>query len=818
MTSTASSEPPVGGGPRAGADSGESLTGRDREAADIDRTLNDPDGPRIIFVVGERGAGRTVFLRAAARRHGAAGGAVLSVDCVPGDALRPYLLVLRLVKTLEQHRPSPYGPRRTGDPVAEMTAAVEQGDRAAAAEALTRALAHAAPAIVVVDDVQYADPASVDLLGGLDMTQAAPGVRLVLSLLRPGGVAGRREAPSGADAAGLLPVRHPAARVIEMAPLARGEVAALLAQRLQAVPDGALTGLVHETSRGLPAAIDILLAEWARHGEVLTAGRLALLYGGRLLPTAPRDNRFTEALRALGEPAEKVASGLSVLWPLGPAVCALIAEVYGLSAADVQAGLRELLDAGIVEELPVREDGATRGWRFRVPLTEYAVRERLGPLERGRLAAAAVQALWAAEDRTGGGDERGGWIVGAEPAAYLVAEADAGTYLPDRIVEAGPLIDPERAVTELVAATERMGRAPGRRFTLRSAHGCRAVGRQDRHPRRTAARTGHARPCGGRPPQRPGSRRGTAAVGRRARGPQRGVAPDRHQRAGRGDLRRGPLPGAVAHDRGALVVAARTAARGRRAGPRAGVALPGPVGGGRRCPRAVRSTVECGCGRRAAGGLPGHRRTGAGPPGEVPAQPHPAGDRRPERAGPADGDAGPGATAPQLRRPAGSGGPAGRPADDRRGDAGLCSVPVAPVGGPVGRGDGASALAAGERPSGRVQPGHPSLSRARHGATSGPRPDRCHPAADRRHPRRPGPTGRTPPPAGPCGGRGGAGARRPGGGRTGAAAWRGDRPDPRRGLRDRRTPGRAGRAARAGGGLSGCSGVRAAAGGDRGAD
>ncbi|MER6266800.1 AAA family ATPase [Streptomyces sp900105755] len=473
MTSTAAIEPTAGGGPGAGADSGDTLTGRDRESADIDRSLNDPDGPRIIFVAGERGAGRTAFLRAAARRHGAAGGTVLPVDCVPGDGLRPYLLALRLVRTLEQHRPAPGGPRRTGDPVAEMAAAVEHGDRTAAAEALTGALAHAAPAVVVVDDVQYADRASVDLLGVLDMAQAAPGVRLVLSLLRPGGVAGRREAPSGGDAAGLLPVRHPAARVIDMAPLAQAEVAALLAQRLQAVPDRALTGLVHETSRGLPAAVDILLAEWARHGEVLTAGRPALLDGGRVLPAAPRDNRFTEALRALGEPAEKVASGLSVLWPLGPAVCALIAEVYGLPAADVRAGLRELLDAGIVEELPVREDGATRGWRFRLPLTKHAVRERLGPMERGRLAAAAVQALWAAGDRTGGGSasggagEPGGWTAGAEPAAYVVAEADAGTYLPNRIVEAGPLIDAERAVAELVAATERMGRGPGRRFTLR---------------------------------------------------------------------------------------------------------------------------------------------------------------------------------------------------------------------------------------------------------------------------------------------------------------------------------------------------------------
>ncbi|MFE9682061.1 AAA family ATPase [Streptomyces sp. NPDC006285] len=39
-----------------------------------------------------------------------------------------------------------------------------------------------------------------------------------------------------------------------------------------------------------------------------------------------------------------------------------------------------------------------RGWRLRLPLTEHALRARLGPLERGRLSATAVEALWAAQD------------------------------------------------------------------------------------------------------------------------------------------------------------------------------------------------------------------------------------------------------------------------------------------------------------------------------------------------------------------------------------------------------------------------------------
>lgn len=460
MTSTAATDRP-GGVPAASAGSGDVLAGRERESADIDRSLGDPDGSRLVLVLGERGAGRTAFLRAAAHRQSAAGNAVLWVDCVPGDGRRPYLLALRLVGALEQCRTDPGGQRRTGDPVAEMLAAVEQGDRAAAADALTRALSRAAPVAVVVDDVQYADRASVDVLGALDMAQAAPGARLVLSSLRPGGAAGRPGPPTRADGTGLLTARHRAAQVIELAPLAPAEVAVMLARRLQTAPEGALTALVHRLSRGVPAAVDTLLAEWGRQGDVRRAGRNALLDVAVVLPAVPEDNRFTDALRALGEPAATVASALSVLWPLGPAAHELTAGVTGLAPADVRAGLRELIGAGIVEELPAREDGAAPGWTFRIPLTEHLVRERLGPLERGRLAAAAVEALWAAEARSGDG------TAGSAPAAGLVAEADAATYLPDRIVEAASLIDSERAVAELLAAVKRMGHAPGRRCTLR---------------------------------------------------------------------------------------------------------------------------------------------------------------------------------------------------------------------------------------------------------------------------------------------------------------------------------------------------------------
>lgn len=45
---------------------GERLLGREAESAEIDAVLRDPNGPRLVLVRGERGVGRTAFVREAA--------------------------------------------------------------------------------------------------------------------------------------------------------------------------------------------------------------------------------------------------------------------------------------------------------------------------------------------------------------------------------------------------------------------------------------------------------------------------------------------------------------------------------------------------------------------------------------------------------------------------------------------------------------------------------------------------------------------------------------------------------------------------------
>lgn len=508
---------------------GEPLLGREAESAGIDAVLRDPDGARMLLVQGEPGVGRTAFVRETGERLRADGVAVLAVDCVPGDDERPLLLALRVVMVLEEHRSAGVGRRPADGPAGEALpaalSAVREGDGTAMAGALATALTRPMPVVVVVDDTHHADIESLALLGGWDFEGVPPGTRLVLTAVRHAGTGGISRgtgtegrpwpgvAPgtSGATGPAGLPAdpvalaverlaRHPSAHAVVLPRLGAKDVAAVVARRLRAVPDVRLVRRVRRLSRGIPGAVDALLASWAEQGAIRMADGHAFLGVGTPAPVLPDDDRYVVALRSLGEPCGTVAAALGVLWPLGAPATELLATTTGLSAGAVGHSLRRLVAAGIVDELPGRDGCAPRGWTFRVPLMAHAVRERLGPLERARLSAVAVEALWAggaagpafvhgttpptglptetaaaaaaAATATATATATGG-VNDPTPAqapaagAFLLGEADPQTYLPDRIAEAGNLVDPVRAVAELTAAAKALYPDLDRRGMLR---------------------------------------------------------------------------------------------------------------------------------------------------------------------------------------------------------------------------------------------------------------------------------------------------------------------------------------------------------------
>nr|WP_203691419.1 AAA family ATPase [Streptomyces sp. SID12488] len=427
---------------------GARLFGRERESDAIDRGLRDPDGPRLVLVRGERGIGRSAFTRAAAERLRAEGIAVLRVDCVPGDGERPLLLALRLVMALEEHRSTAARPGTARRAAAQALSATRRGDRASLAEVLAGSLAQPTPATVVVEDAQHADAESLALLGEVDFRPSQPGVRLLVTAVQHTGPDSTEPSPGSGRALEQL-ARSRGAHTIVLPRLGAEDVTAAVAQRLRAAPDAGLARRAHRLSQGIPGALDALLLGWAGQDAIRMVDRQAFLALGAPVPVLPDGDRFVEALRALGEPCWTVAAALSILWPLGRSAEELAAASTELSAEAVRDGIRTLVDEGVVDELPGQTGDAPRGWTFRVPLMEDAVRERLGPLERGRLSAAAVEALWAGgapEDPPVRQDQR------TAPVAVILAEADAETYLPDRIADAGVLVDRDRAVAELTAA------------------------------------------------------------------------------------------------------------------------------------------------------------------------------------------------------------------------------------------------------------------------------------------------------------------------------------------------------------------------------
>ncbi|MFJ2264552.1 AAA family ATPase [Streptomyces sp. NPDC087844] len=568
------------------------LVGRERQLGEVHGRLSDPDGPRLVRVRGERGAGRTEFLRATGELLRAQGTAVLAVGCVPGDDVRPFLLALRLIMALEEHRPAAAHQRSTR-PATEALRAAEQRDGTAMAGLLRAALAHPvlapvpAPVVVVMDDIQHADAGSLAVLRETDFARVPPTVRLLVSEVGSGGPsAGGTDEGRRATAWATVGGTH----TVVLSRLGPEETTTVVARRLRATPDTTLARRVRELTVGVPGAVDALLTGWTRQGAIRVADGHAFVGARRPTPVLSDSDRFMTALDALGEPCRTVAGALSILWPLGGRAARLIAESTGLSTDVVSDALRALIDAEIAEDLPAPDDadsplradtdarapdgptasradeaaalgpdatvpgpdatvpgpGATvlgpdatvlgpdatvpgpsstvpgphaatptsgdaaaptpgdaddlgsesaalgpyaaaptprdvslpapdditpRGRRFRLPLVAHAVRERLGPLERSRLSATAVEALWAEQDAV---SPEGVTPHPRRPAAVaLPDEADAVAYLADRVAEAGSLVDLDRAVAELTAAAQRLHPDAEGRGVLRW---CRAAG------------------------------------------------------------------------------------------------------------------------------------------------------------------------------------------------------------------------------------------------------------------------------------------------------------------------------------------------------
>jgi DNA-binding NarL/FixJ family response regulator/tetratricopeptide (TPR) repeat protein len=345
----------------------ERLIGRGEELASLQRALAEVETghPCAIALLGEPGIGKSRLLAELARLAEARGYLVLSGRASELERDLPYWL---FVDALDGHLRSFAHDRlqplqgRMGAELAWIFPGLAGlgGDSAAVLDERYRAhwavrellewQAAAQPLLLVLDDLHWADPAAIELLGGL--LRRPPQARVLVALsLRLG------QAPARLSTALEQATRTGALQRLELGPLSRSEAEGLLGGTVQ--PE--VTRALYEQSGGNPFYLEQLaraLHPAAPSGVGLDAGKLEV-------PPAVAA-ALTEELDRLSAGARSLLQGAAVVGdPFEPELAAAAA---GHPNAETPGTLDRLLAVDLV-----RATDDPRRFRFRHPLVRHAV-------------------------------------------------------------------------------------------------------------------------------------------------------------------------------------------------------------------------------------------------------------------------------------------------------------------------------------------------------------------------------------------------------------------------------------------------------------
>jgi DNA-binding winged helix-turn-helix (wHTH) protein/predicted ATPase len=369
--------------PALGAD--EPLIGRDDELASLERTLHAArdQRPRMRLVTGEPGVGRSRLLAEAGELARQLGMPIFSARGRAGaPALWPWSQVARQALASLGDDPQSRLPAGLVDELAPLapaarSSAAPQATPFALADAL-RALLHAlasshAPC-VVLDDLQYFDAASLEVLSLLaDGTE--PRRPFVLAAVC------EEELPAGHPALAVLAGLDRAERMVRvpLAPFGLDEVRRYLHDaRGPDVPETAIARLA-EQSAGLPA----VLRHIVRSAPADALQRLDPLHDFELPERAREPAR--RRLRTLGNDCLQLLRAASVVGDQFN--LSLISELTEQHAEDVLRQLDRACEAGVVIA------DAARTYRFANRLLRDALYLELAAHERRRLHRRAADAL-----------------------------------------------------------------------------------------------------------------------------------------------------------------------------------------------------------------------------------------------------------------------------------------------------------------------------------------------------------------------------------------------------------------------------------------
>jgi len=362
--------------------------------------------PRVVMITGPSGIGKSALLAEAAQR---ATVPVLAAQAFAPDQDDAWSLAGRLVGQAARLLPVPAAvlaepeasalaeviPGLAGPPGPAPGVLDERTRRAFALQGAVRIIATAARTrcLIVADDLQWADPTSLTLLGLL--LRRLDGVSLAAAY-RAGG-------NPGFDPAEALGLPSPQLTCITLGPLPASVIRGLFSDQLLA------EAIIRQAGR-TPFTVTEVIAALARQGAITREddGRWQLRPG--------RDATGAASIVAtgIGQAAGNRLAGLPARWRDMLGLLALLGRPAPppLLAAASGAGLHSALDtlegldsAGLASPGP-------RGWTLRHELVRHAVTAVMRPAEAARWHAFLAQAL-----RQSGADP-------AEIASHLAASGD----------------------------------------------------------------------------------------------------------------------------------------------------------------------------------------------------------------------------------------------------------------------------------------------------------------------------------------------------------------------------------------------------------
>ncbi|WP_028065401.1 helix-turn-helix transcriptional regulator [Solirubrobacter soli] len=257
-------------------------------------------------------------------------------------------------------------------------------------------LADETPVVLIVEDIHWADPSTLDFLSFVARNARHERVLLVAT----------HRLHDGGDLQALERYvdqleRCQAVETIVLGPLTEDQVSEQIEAILQHPADHSITRRITARTQGNPFFVEELIAQGDTAETPLPAGQAATLLE-RVSTLSPRTRQILQVLAAFGRAIEHD----------------VLAQAAGIEEPELSALLRTAVDAHVIHA-----DGATL--TFRHALTREAVYDALLPGERERLHAAVARALFERPDITDAAELAVQWRAAGEPAAALAASVEA---------------------------------------------------------------------------------------------------------------------------------------------------------------------------------------------------------------------------------------------------------------------------------------------------------------------------------------------------------------------------------------------------------